>query len=77
MNIYLTIMVTVLVASQLVRISQNHIQLMREKKQLEKNIAWLNDNEITAQDLNTQRAVYQMLYSYLLMKLDGEYDSKS
>ena len=77
MNIYLTIMVTVLVATQLVRISQNHIQLMREKKQLEKNIAWLNDNEITAQDLNTQRAVYQMLYSYLLMRLDGEYDSKS
>lgn len=77
MNIYLTIMVTILVATQLVRISQNHIQLMREKKQLEKNIAWLNDNEITAQDLNTQRAVYQMLYSYLLMKLDGEYDSKS
>ena len=77
MNIYLTIMVTVLVATQLVRISQNHIQLMREKKQLEKNIAWLNDNEITAQDLNTQRAVYQMLYSYLLMRFDGEYDSKS
>lgn len=77
MNIYLTIMVTVLVATQLVRISQNHIQLMREKKQLEKNIAWLNDNEITAQDLNTQKAVYQMLYCYLLMKLDGEYDSKS
>ena len=77
MNIYLTIMVTVLVASQLVRISQNHIQLKMEKKQFEKNIAWLKDNEITEQDLNTQRAVYQMLYCYLLKRLDGEYDSKS
>lgn len=77
MNIYLTIMVTVLVATQLIRISQNHIQLRIEKKQFEKNIEWLKDNEITEQDLNTQRAVYQMMYCYLLKILDGEHDSKS
>ena len=32
MNTYLTIMVTVLVATQIIRITQNHISLFRQEK---------------------------------------------
>ena len=39
MNIYLTIMVTVLVLTQVIRITQNAIQLNRQEKAIAKDLA--------------------------------------
>ena len=60
MNVYLTIMVTILVITQIVRITQNHIQLRRQYKEL-------NDlaKDISRHDIEIQKAVYEMLYEKL------------
>ena len=39
MNIYLTIMVTVLVLTQVIRITQNAIQLHRQEKAIARDLA--------------------------------------
>ena len=65
MNTYLTIMVTVLVATQIIRITQNHIQLFRQEKKIEKAIGWIKDNDVSEHDFEIQRAVYMMLYNKL------------
>ena len=61
MNTYLTIMVTVLVATQIIRITQNHISLRRQEKTINDNIAWLNKVEPTEWDFENQREVFRML----------------
>ena len=68
MNIYLTIMVTVLVATQVIRITQNHIQLVRQRKEIDKTIGWFKDNNVSEYDFEVQREVYYLL----LEKLKGE-----
>lgn len=65
MNTYLTIMVTVLVATQIIRITQNHISLFRQEKRIKKDLAWIKDNDISERDFEIQRAVYMMLYDKL------------
>ena len=69
MNTYLTIMVTVLVATQIVRITQNAISLYRQEHKIKKQLGWLKDNDITERDFQIQREVYMMLHSILLDKL--------
>lgn len=61
MNIYLTIMVTALVATQIIRVTQNHLQLRRQQRLLEKDLAWIRDNDISERDFETQRRVFQKL----------------
>lgn len=61
MNAYLTIMVTVLVLTQIVRITQNHISLRRQERSIRENIAWLNEAEPTKTDFDNQREVFRML----------------
>lgn len=63
MNIYLTIITTVLVLTQIIRITQNAIQLRRQKKLFEAELGQIKD--ITPDDLDMQKAVYRMLYSEL------------
>lgn len=63
MNIYLTIITTVLVLTQIIRITQNAIQLRRQKKLFEVELGQIKD--ITPDDLDMQKAVYRMLYSEL------------
>ena len=65
MNTYLTIMVTVLVVTQIIRITQNHISLFRQEKKIKEACGWLKDNEVTEQDFLLQRKVYQMIYDKL------------
>ena len=72
MNTYLAIMVTVLVATQIVRVTQNHIQLYRQWKELDKTIGWIKDNDVSETDFQTQREVYQMLHKWLSVEKDGE-----
>lgn len=68
MNTYLTIMVTVLVATQIIRITQNHISLFRQEKKIKETCDWLKDNDVSERDFEVQREVFYMLYE----KLKGE-----
>ena len=68
MNTYLAIMVTVLVATQIVRVTQNHIQLHRQQKEFDKTLGWIKDNDIREVDFQTQREVFQMLHKWLSEK---------
>lgn len=65
MNVYLTIMVTVLVVTQVIRITQNHIQLYRQHKKIEKTLGWFKDNDVSERDFDIQRKVFYLLYDKL------------
>lgn len=62
MYIYLTIMVTVLVVTQIIRIAQNTIQLHRQNKLIKKEIAHLGD--VTQEDFDNQRKAYKLAIEY-------------
>lgn len=63
MNIYLTIITTVLVLTQIIRITQNHIQLRRQNKLFKEQLGQIDN--VTQDDLDMQRDVYRMLYAEL------------
>ena len=63
MNIYLTMMVTVLVFTQIVRIVQNTIQLRRQYKLFQAQLGQLDD--ITQEDLDMQHRAYRLIVDYL------------
>ena len=73
MNIYLTIMVTVLVATQIIRITQNHIQLRRQRRAFEKDLAWIRDNNITERDFDVQRDCFYLLRDWLEREMNIDY----
>ena len=68
MNTYLTIMVTILVLTQIVRIIQNTIQLRRQYKLFQAQLGQLDD--ITQEDLDMQRRAYllQRIQHYLSVR---------
>ena len=61
MNIYLTIMVTVLVATQVIRISQNHIRLRRQRKEIDEACGWIKHNDVSERDFEVQRECFYLL----------------
>ena len=61
MNTYLAIITTVLVISQIIRVSQNAIQLRRQKILFEKQLKELADMELTERDFETQRKYGELL----------------
>ena len=65
MNIYLVIITTVLVLTQIVRVTQNAIQLRRQKKQIQKTLNWFNDNDVSEQDFIVQRQCFYLLRDWL------------
>ena len=65
MNTYLTIMVTVLVATQIIRIMQNHINLRIQNKKIKDTVGWIEENDISKKDFEIQRKVFYMLYEKL------------
>ena len=68
MNTYLTIMVTVLVTTQVIRIIQNAVQLHRQNKLISKELERVG--EVTDYDIITrQRRVHELLIAYLERKL--------
>lgn len=73
MNIYLTIMVTVLVLTQTIRITQNAIQLRRQEKAIAKDLAWLKDNDISKRDFDVQRDCFYLLRDYLEREMNIDY----
>lgn len=65
MTTYLTIITTVLVLTQIIRITQNHISLFRQEKEIKKNVGWIKDNDVSKRDFEVQREVFYMLYERL------------
>ena len=66
METYLTIMVTVLVATQIIRVTQNHISLRRQNKEFDENLQWIKENDISEKDFEVQRKVFYLLYEKLM-----------
>lgn len=69
MNTYLTIMVTVLVATQIIRITQNHISLFRQEKKINETVEWIQKNDVSERDFEIQRKVFYMLHDKLSKEL--------
>lgn len=63
MEIYLAIITTVLVATQVIRVTQNAVQLRRQTK----SISHLED--VTNQDLRTQKRANELLVEFLESKM--------
>ena len=65
MTTYLTIITTILVLTQSIRITQSHISLFRQEKKIKKTVGWLKDNDVSERDFKVQRQVFYMLYDKL------------
>lgn len=63
MNVYLAIMTTVLVLTQVIRITQNTIQLRRQKVIFERQLGQLD--EVTQEDFEIQRKAYRLIVERL------------
>ncbi len=62
---YTTIITTILVATQVIRVTQNAISLHRQEKDIKKVCGWIKDNDVSEKDFNTQREVFYMLHDWL------------
>ena len=67
MNVYLTIITTVLVLTQIIRITQNYISLRRQNVLYKKHLEELADLEISKEDFEYQRKAYKLIVE----KLEG------
>lgn len=63
MNIYLAIITTVLVITQVIRVLQNTIQLYRQGKVVAKTLNGVS--EITEEDLKMQKEAYRLIVEHL------------
>ena len=77
MNTYLTIMVTVLVATQIIRIVQNAINLYRQRDVIQKQIGWIQDTYPTDDDFENQHECYRLLRKWLEWKVGDRDDYSS
>ena len=66
MNIYLAVITTILVTTQVVRLVQNTINLKRQKQILDKQLEGLD--EVTDDDLTIRRKADKMIVKYLESK---------
>lgn len=69
---YLTIMVTVLVLTQVIRVTQNAISLDRQEREIRRSAAWLKDRYADKEDFENQREAFRLLREYLEDKMEGE-----
>lgn len=65
MNIYLAIITTVLVVTQIIRLIQNAVQLHRQNVLFKKQLGDLADMELTEKDFETQRKASRLIVEYL------------
>jgi hypothetical protein len=72
MEIYLTIITTVLVLTQIIRLIQNTVQLRRQNVLFKKQLKELADMEVTERDFEVQRKAYRLMVEYLEHKLQHE-----
>ena len=72
MNTYLVIITTVLVVTQLIRITQNQISLFRQRKKIDNTLAWMKDNDVSERDFDIQRKVFYLLFDKLMKEQELE-----
>ena len=73
MNTYLTIMVTVLVATQVIRIVQNAISLIRQNRMVKRDVEWILERDVSKEDFDAQREAFYLLRDYLKARTISEY----
>lgn len=65
MNTYLSIITTVLVITQIVRLIQNSVQLHIQNVLFKEKLGHLADCNPTEQDFENQRKAYRLIVDYL------------
>ena len=65
MNNYLVIITTVLVITQVIRITQNAISLRRQKVEFKKNLGELAEWEVKKEDFEMQRKAWRLIVEKL------------
>lgn len=70
MTLYLTIITTILVITQIIRIAQNAINLYRSNKVFEAELKQISD--VTNEDLATQKEAYRLLVEYFKREKGNE-----
>lgn len=70
MTIYLVIITTVLVITQIIRIVQNSVNLCRQNQMIKKQIDSLDD--VTNDDIRTQKKVFRLLLKRLELYEESE-----
>lgn len=65
MNNYLTIITTVLVITQIIRVTQNAITLHRQNVLYKKELKELADFELRKEDFDIQRKAYRLIVDRL------------
>ena len=65
MNNYLAIITTVLVITQVIRITQNAISLYRQKIEFKKNLGELAEWEVKKEDFEMQRKAWRLIVEKL------------
>lgn len=65
MNVYLAIITTALVVTQIIRIVQNTIQLHRQNTLYKKQLKEVADLEIAKEDFEMQRKAYRLIVERL------------
>lgn len=73
MTTYLTIITTVLVVTQVIRVTQNAISLHRQNVLFNKQCESVRDLEIMEEDFEMQRKAYKLIVE----KLEGEQNEKA
>ena len=68
MTTYLTIITTILVLTQIIRVTQNQISLHRQNTLYKKQVEELLEMEIRKEDFEMQRKAYRLIVE----KLEGE-----
>ena len=68
MNIYLAIITTVLVVTQIIRLIQNTIQLRKQDILFKEQLGHLAECNPTEQDFENQRKAYRLIVEYLESK---------
>ena len=74
MTTYLTIITTVLVLTQIIRITQNHISLRRQNVLYKKQLGELAELEIRKADFENQRKFYKLAIEKMERELLKETD---
>ncbi len=68
MNTYLTIITTILVLTQIIRVTQNAINLHWQNKEIKKTIKWFEERDVSERDFDVQRECFYLLRDYLKAK---------
>lgn len=74
MNTYLAIITTALVATQIIRLVQNAVQLHRQKVLFKEQLGQLANCEPTEEDFHTQRKAYRLIVEYLEHRVAAKHE---